>query len=128
MTVSEKLELVRSIAHAPLSSHAKNFGTVVALAVIEERGYARLRRYTVEARTGLKGRTLDRAIAEFEASGLMERVRTGRATIWRVRLKSSRYSGFATYGETDAPHMTERRMAGDTDSAGEARCKGGILG
>lgn len=100
MNLQAKLALVRRIAHSALSSNAKNLGVVLALAIVERRNSVRLTSETLAERTGLTGRTLERASTELARSGLLERRITGRATLWLapVVVKSSEIRGAATYG------------------------------
>lgn len=100
MDLQGKLALVRQIAHSALSSNAKNLGVVLALAIVERRNSVRLTSETLAERTGLTGRTLERASTELARSGLLERRITGRATLWLapVVVKSSEIRGAATYG------------------------------
>lgn len=114
MKLSNKMNLIRLIAHTKLSTNAKTVGVIIALAVVENRNFTRLARETIKQRSGLSGGALGRAILELEESCLMYRVRTGRATIWyfnEVVLKSREYSGMTSCGQTDCPPQVKRNSS-----------------
>lgn len=112
MKLSDKINLIRKIAHSGMSTNAKAVGVIIALAVIENRNFSRLTRSTIEDRSGLSGGALSRTILELEESCLMYRVRTGRATIWYINevvLKSREYSGLSSGGQSDCPPRVKRK-------------------
>ena len=120
MELSDKLRIVRDIAHSGMSANAKIAGVVLALAIMEHLGYARLSKSTLSERTGLPISTLTRALAELESCGLLTRKRTGRATMWfPVALISSEDSRQLTSELSDGSRVDYHDDQYSTDSPGE---------
>lgn len=120
MELSDKLRLVRDIAHSGMSANAKIAGVVLALAIMERQGYARLSKSTLSERTGLPRSTLTRALAELESGGFFMRKITGRATMWfPVALISSEDSRRLTGGPSGGSQMAYQDDPYSTDSPGE---------
>ena len=120
MELSDKLRLVRNIAHSGMSANAKIAGVVLALSIMEHLGYARLSKAALSERTGLHVRTLSRALDELNKSGLMIRKITGRATMWLpVALISSEDSRKDTGVLSEVPRVAYHDDPYITDSPGE---------
>jgi DNA-binding transcriptional regulator PaaX len=63
---------------------------VLALAMIRGRDFARMSLSMIMARASLSERTVQKAIKNLEGAGILRRVRTGRAAIYRFQTDKSR--------------------------------------
>ena len=80
----------REIQDAPLTATDKIVGMVLALAKVKGRDFARMSLATIMARSSLSERTVQKAIKNLESAGILRRVRTGRAAIYRFQTDKSR--------------------------------------
>ena len=121
MGLSDKLRLVRDILHSGLGANAKVVGCIIALAIMEDKGYARLSVQTLVERSGLGRRSVMYALDAIHESGMMKRKRTGRAAMWHpgVALMSSEDSGSAPGCTSDVHMVAYRDDPYSTDSPGE---------
>ena len=121
MELSDKLRLVRNILHSELGANAKVVGCIIALAIMEDKGYARLSVPTLVERSGLGRRSVMYALDSIHESGMMKRKRTGRAAMWYpgVALMSSEDSGSAPGCTSDVHKVAYHDDPYSTDSPGE---------
>lgn len=80
----------KEIQAAPLTATDKLVGMVLALAMVKEHDFARMLLPTIMARTSLSERTVQKSIKNLESAGILHRVRTGRAAIYRFQTDKSR--------------------------------------
>lgn len=81
----------RDIQATPgLAATDKVVGMVLALAMIRGRDFARMSLSMIMARASLSERTVQKAIKNLEGAGILRRVRTGRAAIYRFQTDKSR--------------------------------------
>lgn len=74
------------LAHHDLSSTDKIVGVVLGMAIVKDRDFARVKLGTIMERASLSERTVQSAVKSLEHSGILHRVRTGRAAIYRFSL------------------------------------------
>lgn len=83
--MSKILSLVKAIGRCePLTTQERLVGIELALVYMWDKGYSRVRLGTLVERTGMTERTVSRALKGLVDKGIFERVRTGRATIYRL--------------------------------------------
>lgn len=66
-----------------LSATDKLLGLVLAVSKVKDKDFARLSLAKIMARTSLSERAIQRSVKKLESAGILHRVRTGRAAIYR---------------------------------------------